>query len=105
MINGYDIIINTRLDIFTLPYNNLDFNNREKYLNMVEECILNKCDIKFMYKQNNIGIDNYYLGKSECIKNIASDFNYNLDSILEYIDPYQEKTVYIHAHKLFDNIQ
>ena len=63
MINGYDIIINTRLDIFTLPYNNLDFNNREKYLNMVEECILNNCDIKFMYKQNNIGIDNYYLGK------------------------------------------
>ncbi len=108
MINSngikYNAVLNTRLDIFNVPMNNLDFSQRSKYIDMVGVALTTKCDIKFVTPHNGIGIDNYYVGSQESITKLIKEFNFNLDNILPNIDPYQEKTVYNVANNIFDNI-
>ena len=98
------IVINTRFDLFTVPFNSQDFNNSQYLIDMINKCIINDSDITFMTKENSIGIDNYFIGKYSSMYRIISEFNENLDKILPRIEPYQECTVYKIAHEIFDNI-
>ena len=101
-----EYVLNTRFDIFNVVYNNLDhspsaFNN---YLAMISLCMDNNNDIRFTCPHNVCGIDNFYIGKVECVRTLIDEFHFNLDKHLDTMPPYQEHEVFITAHKLFNNV-
>lgn len=91
----YDIVINTRYDMFTTP------------ICKTSEGILlrlfqGRCAINFkypLYTRVSIGVDNFYCGKLDAIYDITKDFHENLDAIAEKYPKVQihEQLVYEHA--------
>lgn len=98
---NYDYILNTRFDLFTVPYNNLNYENVDNYVDIIKHCIDNNTEFTFLRKENNIGVDNFYIGKYNCMKQLVNEFNSKLDNILNrFTFKYQETLVFDIANEI-----
>jgi hypothetical protein len=73
-----DVVINTRFDILS---NSNSFEKKEilKFIQSNRNACFTKN--KFMFEQNQLGIDNLYLGNVDTMAKLASTFFYHLDDI------------------------